>query len=158
MQSPDPHTKFQKAPPSDLVGREKRIPHRSLKKTALWAITLLTSATFIAAAVPKMAGVGFFIERFEAWGYADWFEKAVGISEFVAAVFLIIPATSFYAALVLGAIMVGAIITHLAFGSALLAVVPAFFLGLLMIIAWVRRPKSFGSRSRRPFRSPTPST
>ena len=137
------------SPPSDLARRTKDVPHRSLKTVALWALTLLSSALFIAAAVPKLGDYGFFAARFEEWGYPGWFELGVGIAEIVGAIFLIIPATSFYAAGVLGLIMAGAVYTHLAFGVAAYAIVPALLFMGLAYIAWQRRPQRLRSRTPR---------
>jgi uncharacterized membrane protein YphA (DoxX/SURF4 family) len=129
------------SPPSDLINRPKDLPERSLKAVVLWALTLFSAAIFIAAAVPKLGGYGFFSQRFEAWGYPGWLEMGVGIAEVVSSVFLILPATAFYAAIVLGLIMVGAIYTHLALGTAVLALFPLVLLGALTYIAWMRRPQ-----------------
>lgn len=137
------------SPPSDLVNRAKDVPHRSLKTVALWALTLLSSALFIAAAVPKLGDYGFFAARFDEWGYPGWFELAVGIAEVVGAIFLIIPGTAFYAAGLLGVIMAGAIFTHLAFGMAAYAIVPALLLIGLAYIGWQRRPERLRSRQPR---------
>ncbi len=137
------------SPPSDLIHRPKPIHDRSLKVVAVWAATLFTSVIFIAAAVPMLGGVGFFVERFKNWGYPFWFETVVGITEVVAAVFLIVPSTAFYSALVLAAIMCGAIYTHLVLGQALLAIVPALMLSLLVFIGWARRPRRLRTRQPR---------
>lgn len=130
------------SPPSDLINRSKTRVERSPGTMALWALTILISLIFIAAAVPKLGSFGFFGDLFERWGYPDWLEMGVGIIEFVAAIFLIIPSTAFFAACTLAAIMVGAIITHLALGTALNALIPLAMLGALLYIAWVRRPQA----------------
>lgn len=138
------------APPSDLIRRHKDVPQRSLKQVGIWALTLLTSLLFIAAAVPKLGGgYSFFSERFQEWGYPGWFELAVGIAEVVSAIFLIIPATAFYAAGVLAVIMLGAIYTHLALGVAAYAILPAIMLCAVGIIGWVRRPRRLHSSKPR---------
>jgi uncharacterized membrane protein YphA (DoxX/SURF4 family) len=137
------------SPPSDLVNRQKELPNRSLKIVALWALTLFSAAIFIAAAVPKIGGYGFFSQRFDAWGYPGWLETGVGIAEVVGSIFLIIPATSFYASIVLGAIMAGAIYTHLAMGTAVFALFPLILLLGLCYIAWMRRPEALRSTQPR---------
>lgn len=130
------------APPSDLVNRPKSKREHSNKTIAIWMLTLLTSALFIAASLPKLAGFGFFDTAFARWGYPYWLELTVGIVEFVSAVFLIIPTTAFFAALALSVVMVGAIITHLALGDAVLAILPLVLLGILAFLARVRRPQA----------------
>ncbi len=137
------------SPPSDLINRSKDVPHRSLKTVGLWAVTLLSSVLFIAAAVPQIGDYGFFSERFEQWGYPGWFQLGIGIAEIVAAIFLIIPSTAFYAAGVLMVIMGGAVFTHLALGEAVYAIVPAIMLLALGVIAWARRPQRLRSRKPR---------
>lgn len=137
------------SPPSDLVHRSKAYPNRSLKNVATWAVTLIASAIFIAAAVPMLGGYGFFEERFQQWGYPDWFQMTVGIIEVISAIFLIIPTTAFYASLALAAIMAGAIYTHLVLGQAALAIVPVVMLGLLAFIGWMRRPRRLRTHTPR---------
>jgi uncharacterized membrane protein YphA (DoxX/SURF4 family) len=132
-----------------LANRAKEVPQRSLKTVALWAVTLLSAVIFISAAVPKIGGYGFFSQRFSAWGYPDWLEIGVGIAEVVSSVFLIIPATAFYAAAVLATIMAGAIYTHLALGSAVFALFPLVMIGALGYIAWIRRPQRLRSTQPR---------
>lgn len=131
------------APRSKLAMKSTRPRRPSLKTAILWAITILTALLFIMASVPKIGGVAFWEMQFEEWGFPEWFQMTVGIVEFVAAIFLIIPRTAFYSAIVLAALMVGAIATHLAVGVALYAIVPAAMLGLLAYIGWMRRPETW---------------
>lgn len=141
------------SPPSDLVNRTKtKLVHDS-KNTALWLLTLATSAIFIAIALPKLGGFGFFQEAFEQWGYPGWVELGVGILEFVGAVFLIIPTTAFFAAWILGAIMVGAVATHLVFGPVGFVIAPLLMLVVLVFIGWMRRPNALRT-SQPPTSSP----
>lgn len=128
------------APPSDLINRPKVYANRSPRRTAVWGIILLLSTLFLAASMPKLGGFGFFDARFERWGYPYWFELLIGMAEASAAIFLIIPSTAFVAAIALGVIMIGAIITHLAFGEAALALIPLIMLGFLAFVGWNRRP------------------
>lgn len=138
------------SPPSDLANRSKTRTEHNTKTIALWVLTMLTSVVFIVAAVPKLGGFGFFGSLFERFGYPDWLEMGVGIIEFVGAIFLIIPTLTFYAALALGAVMVGAIVSHLVFGPPIAALMPFIVLCVLALLAWARRPDALRTTQPRP--------
>lgn len=128
------------SPPSDLINRPKTSLNLSMERVVYWSVTLIVATVYLAASMPKLGGFGFFDERFELWGYPHWFEVLIGVIEATAAIFLIIPATALYSAGVLMLIMLGAVVTHLAFGHALLAIVPILMLGVLGYIGWMNRP------------------
>lgn len=137
------------SPPSDLINRTKTYSNRSTKRTLVWAIILILSTVYLAASLPKLGGFGFFDARFERWGYPHWFEMVIGILEAAAAIFLILPSTTVYAAGVLGIIMLGAIFTHLFFGQAILAIIPLIMLCLVVFVGWTRRPSAVHTMIRR---------
>ena len=137
------------APPSDLIGRPEVYPNRSLKRIGTWFIILLLATIFLGASVPKLGELGLFDSGFTRWGYPTWFAKGIGMIEATAAIFLIIPSTALYSAIVLGVVMIGAIITHLLFGEAVYALIPFTMLLLLTFVAWVRRPERVHTMIRR---------
>lgn len=141
--------KYSQAPPSDLVQRTKVYSQRSTARTIYWIVTLLAATIYLAASIPKLGGFGFFDTSFEAWGYPHWLELSVGVVEASAAIFLIIPATALYSAVILGVVMLGAIFTHLVFGSVAVAIVPAIMLGVLFYIGWTNRPSEVKKTARR---------
>jgi uncharacterized membrane protein YphA (DoxX/SURF4 family) len=113
------------------------------RRVGYWASAVGLALVYILAGVPKLGGFSDALHRFQEWGYSDEFMMFIGISEFVAAILLVIPRTAFYSAIYLGTIMVGAIYTHLAFDSVLWALLPAFCLSFLAFIAY----ESFGHRA-----------
>ena len=117
--------------------RESEAPSFS----GIWALTMILALIYVMAGVPKVGAFDFIAARFEeVWGYPDWFRTLIGGLEFIGGVFLIIPSTAFYAASMLGGIMLGAMYTHLALGNPSFAPIPAICLILLMIVAYTRRP------------------
>lgn len=109
--------------------------------SGIWALTMVLALIYVMAGVPKVGAFDFIAARFEeVWGYPEWFRTLIGGLEFIGGIFLIIPATAFYAASMLGIIMLGAIYTHLALGNPLFTPIPAICFILLMVVAYVRRP------------------
>mgnify|MGYP006307476249 CR=1 FL=1 len=107
----------------------------------LWALTIFLSLIYVMAGVPKIGAIEFMAARFEeVWGYPEWFRLLIGGIEFIGGIFLIIPATTFWAATSLGVIMLGAMYTHVALGNPAFTPIPATFFVLLMYVAYKRRP------------------
>lgn len=132
------------APKSDLV-REREPTESPIDYTrndvVVWGLSILMALVYIMAGVPKLGTIEFMHTRFtEVWGYPAWFEYLIGALEFVGGIFLLIPATAFYAASGLAVIMLGAMYTHLALGEAAFVVIPATCLLVLLYIAYQRRP------------------
>ena len=109
--------------------------------SGIWVLTMLLALLYVMAGVPKIGAFDFIAERFEeVWGYPEWFRMVIGALEFIGGIFLIIPQTAFWAAMLLGVIMLGAMYTHLALGNPLFTPVPAICFLLLMVVAYARRP------------------
>ena len=79
-------------------------------------------------------------EQFAQLGYADWFRVLIGVLEIAGGLCLLIPRTAFYAAGVLGVVMIGAVGTLLRLGAGEQAIVPFVVLVLLALVAYARRP------------------
>ena len=107
----------------------------------LWILQIMAAAAFLMAGGSKLAGAPMMVAVFEKVGGGQWFRYLTGFLEVVGAIGLFLPRYSFYAALLLAAVMVGAIITHLTIlgGS---PVAPIVLLLLVSTIAWLRRPVS----------------
>lgn len=138
--------------PEDVDPRDHMAPpHMVMHNPAtvvLWAVTLVLSTLFVAASLPKLGDVSLMTRQFEGWGYTSWLRHMVGGVEFLGAIFLMIPRTAFWAACTLGAVMAGAIATHLAAGQQLMSVLPLAALGALSYVAAMRRELAFGVRPR----------
>jgi uncharacterized membrane protein YphA (DoxX/SURF4 family) len=86
--------------------------HRSAN-VALWVLQILAAAAFLAAGGSKLAGVQQMVDVFEKVGIGQWFRYVTGLLEVGGAIGLLIPRYTFYAAALLAAVMVGAVISHL---------------------------------------------
>ncbi|RMH40794.1 MAG: DoxX family protein [Deltaproteobacteria bacterium] len=117
---------------------------------ALWALTALAAAAFVAAGALKLVGADFEVEAFRNWGYPAWFRIAVGLVEVAAGIALLIPRVATAAAAALSLIMVGAIGTHVAYGEWAQALVPVVFLAALGWIGYERRPEGIEQRLHQP--------
>ncbi len=107
------------------------------KNVALWVLQIAVAAMFVAAAVPKLAGSPMMVLEFDALGFGHWFRYLTAALEIGGAALLIVPALAGIGALVLAAVMVGAIVAHVLVlgGSALPAIV---LLVATLAIAWLR--------------------
>jgi uncharacterized membrane protein YphA (DoxX/SURF4 family) len=107
-----------------------------------WASAIILSLVFIVAGLPKVGEANDVLHRFSDWGYSEEFLLFIGVSEVVAAIFLLVPQTAKYAASYLAVIMVGAIYTHLAFDTVVWALLPTFCLSFLVFIAYEAHARS----------------
>lgn len=92
------------------------IPSSSPGKAILivfWIICILEAALFLSVGIPKVLGAQTMVTAFEKIGLGEWFRYFTGSLEIIGAIGLLIPRYSGYAALLLCAIMVGAIIATL---------------------------------------------
>ena len=109
-----------------MKGRTKRDP--------INVASALLALIFVLAGIAKLIGADIVIERFQAWGYPISLMRVVGLIEVLGALALLVPSITSLGALALSLVMVGAIVTHIAFGSPLFAVVP---LTLLVGLVWL---------------------
>ncbi|KAB1068532.1 DoxX family protein [Methylobacterium planeticum] len=100
----------------------------------------LLTAFFLVAAGMKFAAVAFEVSGFARFGYPLGFMYAVGAAQLVGAVLLWVRGYVAHGALLLAAIMAGAVASHLRAGDPLLMPVPAFVLMILLAgLAYARR-------------------
>src|SRR5271155_5662228 len=111
------------------------------KNIAVWSLTVVLALLFVGAGAFKLTGAQEAVDNFHRWGYPDWFRIVTGVIEVVGALGLLVPKTSWIAAAVLSATMLGAIATHLHSGEATKAPLPLTLLVLLIVVAWARRPR-----------------
>lgn len=79
----------------------------------IWVLSILEAALFLSVGIPKVLSVPIMVTEFGKIGLGQWFRYFTGILEIIGAIGLLISKYSGYAALLLCAIMVGAIITIL---------------------------------------------
>ena len=107
---------------------------------AVWVVSALLAALYVFAGVSKLSGAPEAVEGFARAGYPGWFRLLIGVIEVIAGVGLLIPRVAFYAAGVLGVVMIGAINTIVWSGDlGPVVMVPIACLALLGVVAFLRR-------------------
>jgi len=107
----------------------------------LWVITVMETAMMVLAGSAKFTGPDFWTTSFESWGYPASFAFVIGAAEVSGGLLLLLPRMASYAATLLGAIMIGAIVTVVINQSDLGVAPAAINLLLLSVIAVARRGK-----------------
>lgn len=108
----------------------------------LWVLQVGTAAMFLMAGFGKLTGDPMMVAVFDKIGVGQWFRYVTGMLEVAGALALLTPWLSGVGALVLVAVMVGAVASHLFIlgGSPLMAIL---LLVVTAIIAWGRRGQIF---------------
>ncbi|MGA2230087.1 MAG: DoxX family protein [Tepidisphaeraceae bacterium] len=122
------------------VSLNRRSLSKGLNITS-WVLQGLAAFAFLAAGGSKLAGAPAMVDMFARLGAGQWFRYLTGTLEVIGAIGLLVPKATFYGALLLVAVMVGAIVTHLA----ILGGNPTPAIVLLLIngtVAYLRRPVS----------------
>ena len=104
----------------------------------VWLLQVVTAALFFMASLPKLTGDPMMVALFEKIGLGQWLRFLTGALETLGGILLLIPGVAGFGALLLIAVMMGAIITHLTVlgGSPEHAVE---YLALSALVAWFRR-------------------
>ena len=107
----------------------------------LWVLQLGVAAIFLMAGFSKLSGDPLAVAGFEQISLGQWFRYLTGALEVAGALALMTPRFSGVGALLLVAVMVGAVATHLLVlgGSPLMAII---CLVVTAIIAWGRRGRT----------------
>jgi len=114
---------------------------------AAWAIQLLLSAAFFAAASAKLAGAPMMVSVFHQIGLGQWFRYVTAIVEIVGVIALLTPGFAALGALWLGFTMFVAILTHLFVLRSNPAGAVVLF-GLCAVLVWLRRDQLASLRRR----------
>lgn len=83
------------------------------KRVAVSSLTITVATAFLAAGSAKLFGANRAIAMFDEIGFGQWFRYLTGLVEVTGAVLLLIPRMSFWGALSLSLIMIGAVLIHL---------------------------------------------
>jgi putative oxidoreductase len=115
-------------------------PPSKVLHLTLWMVQVLAAAVLCIAGGTKLAGADMHIAMFEKIGLGQWFRYVTGGLEVLGAILLLVPTTAAMGAVLLAAIMVGAMATHLfVIGG---NPVPATVLLLMTLaVAWYRWPQ-----------------
>ncbi len=108
------------------------------KKIALWVVTVLLTALFLFAGLPKLLTPAKAGPMFVQYGYALWFMTFIGICEALGAIGLLIPRLAALAAAGLSIIMIGAFYTLVSHHQAPQAITPAVVFALLVTVGYAR--------------------
>jgi uncharacterized membrane protein YphA (DoxX/SURF4 family) len=108
------------------------------KVIATWILSGLIALMMIWAGGMKLTGSEEQIKNFAALGYPAWFLYVTGIIEVVGGILLLIPKTAVFGVLLLGATMVGAVVSLLRIGDMAHAPFPFVFLLVIALIGWLR--------------------
>lgn len=109
----------------------------------------LLTTVFLVAGGMKLAAAEFEVSNFARFGYPPWFMYAVGAAQLLGAVLLWGRGFVAYGALLLAALMVGGVVSHLWAGDPILMPAPATFLFVLLCgLAYARRREFLPSDGR----------
>jgi len=108
-----------------------------------WVLQVVVGVAFVPIGLAKFNDP-MWVRGFEHWGYPPAFRILIGVVETTCGVMLLVPRLTSYAALLLSAVMVGAIGTHAMAHQPWFRPLP--HLTILLILAWLRWP----SRWRNP--------
>ena len=101
---------------------------------AVRVLAILVGLVFVVAGGAKLTGQQVMVDQFNHFGYATWFMYLVGIGETLFGIGLFIPRFIKWAAPALGAIMIGAVVTHFMHDPPSAAIPAA---GLLLVLGYV---------------------
>jgi hypothetical protein len=111
------------------------------RNIALWVLQAAAAAMFLMAGFSKLAGAPETVAMFDVIGIGQWFRYVTGVLEVAGAVLLLVPALAGAGAMLLAAVMVGAVLaTVLVVGGSPL--LPLVLLAVLALIAYARRDRT----------------
>ncbi|MEP1035135.1 DoxX family protein [Ekhidna sp.] len=87
------------------------------KRILTWTLQVLMGLEFLIAGQAKFTAAQAWFQKFNDWGFPDHFYQIIGGLEIIGAILIFIPKFASKAALGLGAIMLGATITHAVHGE-----------------------------------------
>jgi putative oxidoreductase len=119
---------------------------RIIKTIVLWAVQVLIGGMFVLVGLMKFQDPSW-ARSFARWGYPDGFYLVVGVLEAVGGMALLVPRLTTYAALLLVAVMAGAVLTHLLHGELQRLPVPLVYLLMVALIGWLRRKSALPLRA-----------
>ena len=80
-----------------------------------WLPAILLVVIFVPQGLAKFQDSSGWAKAFRFWGYPDWFRITIGVLELMGALLLIAGRTAAFGAIIIIAIMLGAMATHLIF-------------------------------------------
>jgi hypothetical protein len=117
----------------------------NVRTVLLWIVNVLASLAFVAIGAGKFFNP-FWLKAFPRWGYSDGFRILIGVLEIAAGVFLAIPATAMYAAVLIDAILSGALATLVLNHEKPFP--PVFWLVVVSAVGFARRRRAWRPSAR----------
>jgi len=94
------------------VGNRRKV----LIDVVLWVFALFLAWIFVRQGTAKFSDTSGWARAFRVWHYPVWFRVAVGVAETAAAGLLLTRRTAFAGAIIIVAVMIGAMGTHVYWG------------------------------------------
>jgi putative oxidoreductase len=118
-----------------------------VRNAILWTLQIAVAGMLLMAGFSKLSGAEQMVGFFDAIGAGQWFRYVTGGLEVLGAGLLVVPAVAGLGAMVLAAVMAGAVLTHLFVigGSPLM---PIVLLAVLGVVAYARRDRTAGLLAR----------
>jgi putative oxidoreductase len=103
-----------------------------------WVLSVLLALIFLMAGSMKLMSRPNMVQEFAQVGLGQWFRYFTGLLEVAGAICIVVPKLSRWGAVVLAAVMSGAVVAHL---TALHSppTLPAILLIMVLAVAWLRR-------------------
>ena len=118
----------------------------------LWVFALFLAWVFVRQGIAKFSDTSGWAKAFRVWHFPVWFRVCIGAAETAAALLLLTRRTAFAGAIIIIAVMLGAMGTHIWWGRPGQVTSEILPLVLATIVA-VGRRKSFFLRRQRELRS-----
>ena len=104
-------------------------------RAILWFFQIWAAFSFVVIGIGKFRNA-FWLAAFPRWGYSDSFRMLIGVLEILAGLLMAFPRTVTYAAVLIDAIMLGAVTTLLLNHEKLFP--PIFWLIVVSIVGYAR--------------------
>ena len=113
-----------------------------LPRPAVWTCAIFLAVAFVFVGISKLAGMSAvrWAERFAHWGYPAYAQYVIGVFEVLGGLGVLIPSWRRAAAMILVALMIGALCTHAVHGE-FPRLVPPLILGGLAALLYSSRPR-----------------
>lgn len=128
------------------VDLNKPSKETSSRSVLISAFSLILAITFLGMGFAKLTGIEFLYHPFHAWSPGASLLVVIGVLEIAGSLLVLIPASRFWGASLLGALMVFAALFQLDRGDVAYFALSLGYLALAATIAWFRRPVHRGDR------------
>lgn len=108
-------------------------------EVVLWIFAVFLVWVFARQGISKFSDESGWARAFRFWHYPDWFRVAVGVAETAAAGLLLWRRTAFAGALLIVAVMIAGMATHIYWGHPEQVTSEVLPLVLAAVVAWGRR-------------------